>query len=56
VNLAKAILTYAEIKRISEKEVLHLLAQAVVSGQIERPKLRAKIGMKIDKHIALNKN
>ncbi|MCI0690506.1 hypothetical protein L0337_00700 [candidate division KSB1 bacterium] len=56
VNLAKAILTHAELKRISEKEILHLLTQAVVSGQIERPKLRTKIGMKIDKYIALNKN
>jgi hypothetical protein len=46
----------AEIKRIPEKEILHLLEQAVVAGQIDRTKLRAKIGTKIDKLAVLNKN
>ncbi len=52
VDLAKAVLVNAEIKRIPEKEILHLLVQAVLSGQIERAKLRSKIGAKIDKHLA----
>jgi len=56
VELAKAILTHAEIKRIPEKEILHLLAQAVAADQIERTKLRAKIWAKIDKLAILNKN
>jgi len=56
VDLAKAVLNNAEIKRIPEKEILHLLVQAVAAGQIERTKLRAKIGVKIDTVIVLNKN
>jgi hypothetical protein len=56
VDLAKAILAHAEIKRIPEKEMLHLLAQAAASGQIERAKLHDKIRAKIDKATALHKS
>lgn len=56
VALAEAIFKHAEIKRIAEKEILNLLAQAVASGQIERAKLSDKVRAKVDKVMALNKS
>jgi len=52
IDLAKAIWTHGEIKRIPEKEILNLIAQAVGSEQIQSIKLRPKIRMKIDKFVA----
>lgn len=48
VKLAEAMLTNAEIKRISEKEILRLIKEAVANGRIAQAKLKPSISKKLD--------
>lgn len=54
MELAKAIQTQAEIKRIQVQDVIQLVAEGIASGHIDRTrmKLKSEAIEKIDKVIA----
>jgi hypothetical protein len=52
MELAKAIQTQAEIKRIQVQEVIQLVAKGISSGRIDRTKMKSEAIEKIDRVIA----
>ena len=55
MRLATIIFTQAEIRRVSKKKLLRMIAQAVSTGRIDRAKLRPKMVAKVEAFLSKNR-